>query len=115
MRDGLADLRRTMTPEEIRQRLPGAPEEAIRQLIALDKQHREILAHVRRGGKDFTDMVDYFERVFNLVQRWNPTKLEAVFEDIVDTFGRIICKGDEACIKQFEQTLRKLIKLGDIK
>jgi len=31
-----------MTPEEIRRRLPGAPEEAIKQLIALDKHHREL-------------------------------------------------------------------------
>ena len=105
-----------MTPEEIRRRLPSAPEEAIKQLIAIDKQHRGLLAHVKsRGGKDITGLLDYCEHLLSFLLRWNPTKLEPVLKELVDSFGRVICKGDKACIKQFERTLRKLIKLGDIK
>jgi hypothetical protein len=103
-----------MTPEEIRRRLPGAPEQAIEQLIALDKHHRELMARIK-SSRDITDMLDYLEHMLGVIQRWNPTQLEPVVKEIVDTFGRAICKGDEACTRQFEQTLRKLVKLGDIK
>ena len=103
-----------MTPEEIRRRLPGAPEEAIKQLVALDKHHRELMARIK-DSKDITHTLDYHEHMLDLIQRWNPTQLEPVVKEIVDTFGRVICKGDKACIRQFEQTLRKLIKLGEIK
>ena len=103
-----------MTPEEIRRRLPGAPEEAIKQLIALDKHHRELGVRVAANA-DITEMFDYFEHLFGFIRHWNPTQLEPAFKALVDTFDRTVGKGDRACIEQFEQVLYKLVKLGDIK
>jgi hypothetical protein len=101
-----------MTPEEIKRRLPDAPDEAIKQMIALDRHQRELLAH---RNKDITILFDYLEEYFRLIQRWVPAMLKPEFERVVGEFGTIICKDNKACIEEFEQTLRKLIQLAEIK
>jgi hypothetical protein len=80
-----------MTPEEIRRRMPGAPEEAIEQIIALEEHHRELTVHIK-SSKDITGLLDYLEHLFNLIQRWHPTMLEPALKEIVGSFGRIICR-----------------------
>ena len=92
----------------VRSRLPGAPEEAIQQIAAYSVFHRTMMAHPERMA-DLSATLVMFEEYFAIVKRWNPTKLESEIRRIVKDFGTIICKGNQDCIEQFEDTIRKLV------
>jgi hypothetical protein len=101
-----------VTPDEVRRRMPGAPEEAIKQISAYAMRHAEFLAS---GCRDINILLDTFEEYFALIRRWNPDVLEREIQRAVADIGRIICKGNKACTDEFESTLRKLVQLSDIK
>ena len=98
--------------KQTRKQLPGAPEDAIKQISDYLKRHEEFM---KTEMKDITAMWDILEEFFSIMKRWSPEKIEPEIQRLVEHFGEIICKGDKTCTEEFESNLRSIIALSDIK
>jgi N-acetyl-anhydromuramyl-L-alanine amidase AmpD len=88
-------------------------EQLEKELAAHDRLQRQLLAHVKRGGRldDFTEVLDVLESYFRMVKKYVPGMLEEETQHVVKAFSRKILKGDPKAIAEFETAVRDLQKL----